>query len=304
MKTSATILAAVVLAASAAIAQQTLTTSPKTVTFTTQEQVASVQVLKNGQPVKIDRVRGYQFLVGKNSYDHMVSVKAENGDIRIKPTYQLEVGTYRLAVNTNAGRVLIDVRAPLSQMSDSLEARAKHAGVSPETMKKMLGLASPNPRDTIKIVLPARYYEGQTLVLTMEENPNRHCTWTVNGDVVEEGLGKNKLVYTFKEPGDYTISYTERENGNIIAAADGDTTVEPMPAVAVEVPAHAEFIARAPDGYRRYAWRSNGTTIGNDREIRYRVGEPGIYEIEVLSEEPLTGPQDQYCRARYRIVAK
>jgi len=304
MKAFSICLAAAVLTVSAAVAQQTLTTSPEAVTFTTQEQVASVQVLKSGRPVEIDRVRGYQFLVGKNTYGHMITVKAENENIRIKPTEQLEVGTYTLAVNTNAGRVLIDVRAPLSGMSDSLQARAERAGVAPETMKQMLGLASANPREAVAFTLPQRYYEGQTLVLTMKEHPDRYYTWAVNGEVVEEGLGKNELVYTFKEPGDYLISYTERENGNIIAAAAGDTIVEPIPAVAIEMPAYSEFVARAPDGYRRYAWRSNGATIGNGREVRYRLNEPGIYEVEVLSEDPMTGRPGQFSRTRYRIVAR
>lgn len=288
----------------AAAAAQSLITDPETVTFNTQDQVVLVQVARNGQPVQIASVSGYQLFVGKNTYEYMINVTAENGKLRIKPTDQLEVGSYLLVVNTNAGRVAIDVFAPLAEMPDSLEARAARAGVTPEQMKTQLGLCSAATGRLVSLGLPPVYYEGQTLVLTIPPQGERHCTWAVNGKVVLEGVGKNGLVYTFRDPGEYLITYAERDNGAVTASAEGSTLVKPQPAVAVELPANTEFIARAPDGFRRYAWISNGADIGNGREIRYRLPGPGVYEIQALAEEPVAGPPDQFSRTRYRVVVK
>jgi len=295
---------ALLLLCAAAAAQQTLITDPETVTFNTQDQVALVQVLRNGHPVNVTGVRGYQFLVDQNTYEHMIQVAAENGKLRIKPTNQLEVGSYLLVVNTNAGRVAIDVYAPLAEMPDSLEARAARAGVTPEQMKTLLGLSTENPRTAVSLGLPPVYYEGQTLVLSMPPQPGRHYTWGVNGNVVREGVGENELVYTFREPGEYVITYAERDSGNVTASAAGTTLVRPLPAVAVELAPNTDFIARAPDGFRRYGWISNGAAIGSGREIRYRLPGPGVYEIEALAEEPVAGPYDQFSRTRYRVVVK
>lgn len=288
----------------AAAAQPTLMTEPETVTFTTQEQGEVVEVFRNGAPVKITSVSGYQFLVGENTYEHMIRVTVEDGKLRIKPTAQLEVGSYLLRVNTNAGRVAMDVYAPLSEMPDSLEARAERAGVSAEQMKTLLGLATEDPRAAVSLGLPRVYYEGQTLVLSMPPQAGRHYTWGVNGKVVREGVGENELVYTFREPGEYLITYAERDNGKVTASGAGTTVVRPLPVVAVELPANTQFIARAPDGFRRYAWISNGAAIGNGREIRYLLPGPGVYEIEARAEEPVAGPYDQFSRTRYRVVVK
>ncbi len=136
---------------SAVAAAQPLTTNPEIVTFNTLDQVALVQVLRNGQPVNITSVSGHQFNVETHTYEYMVTVKAEGGKLRIKPTNQLEVGTYQLTVTTNAGKVSMPVHAPLAEMPESLEARAKKAGVTTEQMKTMLGLATLNPRTKVSL---------------------------------------------------------------------------------------------------------------------------------------------------------
>ncbi|MCX5771049.1 MAG: hypothetical protein NTZ09_12370 [Candidatus Hydrogenedentes bacterium] len=295
---------ALLLLCAAAAAQQSLITDPETVTFNTQDQTTLVQVLRNGLPVNITSVSGHQFLVGRNTYEYMIKVTAEDGKLQIKPTNLLEVGSYLLIVNTNAGRVAMDVFAPLAEMPDSLEARAARAGVSPEQMKTLLGLSTGDPRSAVSLGLPPVYYEGQTLVLTMPPEPGRNYTWAVNGKVVREGVGENEFVYTFREPGEYLVTYAERDNGKVTASAAGTTVVRPVPAVVVELPPNTEFIARAPDGFRRYAWISNGQAIGAGREINYLPTGPGVYEIEVRAEDPVAGPYDQFLRTRYHVVVK
>ena len=287
-----------------AAAQQTLTTDREAVTFNHHEQTASVQVLRAGRPVQINRVTGYRFLVGDHNYSHMISVRPEDGRLRVTPTYQLEVGTYLLSVDTNAGRINLTVNAPLAQLEDSLEARAARAGVSKHEMMQMLGLSTPDPRERMRLSLPATYYEGQTLVVDMPARPGRHYTWLVNDQVVKEGHGKSELEYTFRQPGDYVVELIERENGIVIASAGDVTRVLSLPTRTVEVRAGTEFVATAPEGYRRYAWVSNGRDIGNGRQMRYYVPAPGEYDLEVISEDPVSGPRDQFSRARYHIVAR
>lgn len=296
--------AAFLLVGLAAAAQQTLTTNPESVAFNTQDQAVLVEALRDGQPVRIDLVRGYQFLVGTNTYEYMISVAAEDGKLRIKPTDQLEVGSYLFTADTNAGKIAMNVYAPLAKMPDSLEARAALAGVTTEEMKALLGLSTANPREVVELGLPPLYYEGQTLTLPMAPHPGRHYTWTVNGKVAREGADGHDLAYTFREPGEYVVTYVEREGGTVVASAVASTRVIPLPPLAVDVKPGSDVVLQAPDGYRRYAWTSNGKTIGAGRELRYRFSDPGLYDIEVRGEDPVAGPADQFSRTRYRVNVK
>jgi len=98
-------------------------------------------------------------------------------------------------------------------------------------LEKEEGLAKPLERATkLAISIGSPYYEGQTLSLTIPAEPGTTFRWTLNGQIIQEGLNANSLSYTFAKAGEYTLTVAELHNGQVVAEATDTTVVKALPA--------------------------------------------------------------------------
>jgi hypothetical protein len=295
-----------VLCLSATLSYGAVTADPAKATFTSPQQSATIKLTNDGAPVPAKDIRDWQFLASGHDYKHMLSLEKMDGAITIAPSKTLEVGSYDLSIETAQGSVIVKVFAPLSDLPDIVEKRAAITGLSEKEIEKRMGLGSSTGREDIQIDLPPVYYEGQTLELTMETKPGRTCAWFVNGDFVAEGPGQNALSYTFKEPGEYVLTYieTEKADGKTIAMAQAraHTRVVPIPGVPTEAAVNTEIKFAPPPGYQKYAWFIDGRNVSSEPTFQYTFREPGVHTVECLASSPDEGPAQGFLRIRYNTT--
>ncbi|MDQ1257141.1 MAG: hypothetical protein QG656_1743, partial [Candidatus Hydrogenedentes bacterium] len=279
------------LALFAASSYGAVTADPAQVTFASPGQSAIVKLTLDGAPVAAKDIRGWQFLASGHDYRHMVSVKTVDGAVTVAAGEMLEAGTYDLTIDTAHGPVSVQVLAPLSDVPDIVDRTAEQTGLSRKKAEEKLGLAFTVGRGEIQIELPALYYEGQTLELTMTPRPGSACSWFINGELVAEGPS---LSYTFKEPDGYVVMYVEttQQEGKTVATARAEgytraVAVPPVPAKAVEW-AETEF--PPPAGYRKHVWRVNNEEVSTESTLKYRFPLPGTYTVECRASDPEQGP--------------
>ena len=231
--TSGAVCALMVLCLSATLSYGAVTADPAKVTFTAPQQSATITLTKDGAPIPAKDIRGWQFLASGHDYKHMLDVEKMDGALKIAPSKTLEVGSYDLNIETAQGSVIVQVFAPLSDLPDIVEKMESLTGLSEKKVKEKMGLTTPAGREETKIALAGVYYEGQTLELSMPVTPGRAYAWFMNGDLVAEGPHQNTLSYTFKEPGEYVLTYieTEKKDGKMatVARTTAHTRVVPVP---------------------------------------------------------------------------
>lgn len=278
-----------------------LSADPPSVVFETLDETAAVTVMDGGTPVPITSVKGHELYVAEHTYGYMINVAAADGKLKITPAV-LEAGSYLLVVNTNAGEVRVNVYAPLSALPNTYEQQAAMLGISVEELKTQLGLTGTLSQERINIELPPVYYVGQSLKVSLEPSQNT-MTWGINGKVVLEGPNAHDFTYTFKEPGDYLLTYVESRDGAVVASDTAATRVLPMPAVVTEVARNTEVRLSGPSGYSTYTWTHNGSPIGQSQALSYRVAGPGEHVIVCKAEGP-AGGGDTFEETRYVIHVK
>jgi len=278
-----------------------LLAEPSIVTFTSQDQTVAVTLTCDGTPLPADSIRGTRLLVGQHDYDEMIRVVKADGSLTITPTRFLEVGTYELEIGAAAGRTIVKVYAPLSDLPDTLQERADAAGVSLEELRRLLGLSTELPGKTVRIKLPPVYYEGQVMTLRMPPSADRHFMWAVNGEVVTEGKGRNEFAYVFPKPGNYVLTYSEKAGGATVASAVASTTVTTMPPLAWEVPVNVEVSVDGPEGFTEYLWHVDGELVATGRSFKHTFSKTGQANLECLASEPKAGPPGHFIRVVYGV---
>ncbi|MBN2308985.1 MAG: hypothetical protein JXR94_08450 [Candidatus Hydrogenedentes bacterium] len=298
------VFAAVCAMAPAALAAAgAVVAEPASVTFESPEQTIRVRLTAGGEPVAAGDIGACKLFAGPHDYDEMFSYAKEDGAVVLTPTKFVEVGSYRLVIDAAAGEAQVAVYTPLSDLPTLLEKRAAAEGVTMAELKKRLGFVVEGVRSVITIQLPAVYYEGQTLELVMPDvTPDRECIWAMNGEVMEEGLGKSAFSYTFPKPGEYALSYLEKRDGVTVAAASAYTTVAALPAVPYACAAGAEAAFQAPAGYGSYAWRIAGVRVGTGPVLKHEFPTPGTYAVECRAAMPEGGPADGFARFVYEVT--
>jgi hypothetical protein len=295
-----------VLCLSATLSYGAVTADPAKATFTSPQQSATIKLTNNGAAIPARDIRGWQFLASGHDYKHMIIVEKLDGALKIAPSQTLEVGSYDLNIETAHGAVIVQVFAPLSDLPDIVEKTAALTGLSKKKIEERLGLTTPTGREEAQIDLPAVYYEGQTLELSMPVSPGRTCAWFMNGDLVAEGPEQNTLIYTFKEPGEYVLDYLEtvQENGKIatVARARALTRVVPLPGVATEVAVNTEIEFAPPPGYQKHVWRIDGQEVSTEPALKHTFREPGAHSVECLASSPDKGPAQGFLRVRYNTT--
>lgn len=307
---SAAVCALIVLCLPATLSYGAVTADPARATFTSPQQSATIKLTKDGAPIPAKDIRGWQFLASGHDYKHMLSVEKMDGALTIAPSKTLEVGSYDLNIETAQGSVIVQVFAPLSDLPDIVEKTAALTGLSEKEIEKKMGLVTATGRDEVQIDLPPVYYEGQTLELTMpaKPGPGHTCTWFMNGNSVAEGPERNALTYTFKEPGEYVLSYieTDKENGKVVtvARARAHTRVVPVPGVPIEITVNTETEFAPPAGYQTHVWRIDGKEVSTEPALKHAFQAPGTHTIECLASSPNEGPAQGFLRIRYNTTVK
>lgn len=294
------------LCLSATLSYGAVTADPGKATFTSPQQSATIKLTNDGAAIPAKDIRAWQFLASGHDYKHMLIVEKMDGALKIAPSPTLEVGSYDLNIETAQGSVIVPVLAPLSDLPDIVEKTAALTGLSEKKIEEKLGLTTPTGREEARIDLPAVYYEGQTLELSMPVNPGRACAWFMNGDLVAEGPEQNTLTYTFKEPGEYVLTYLEtmQENGKTatVARARALTRVVPLPGIPTEVAVNTEIEFAPPPGYQKHAWRLDGREISTEPALKHTFKELGAHTVECLASSPDKGPAQGFLRIRYNTT--
>lgn len=283
-------------------AQAAVTADPERIRFDSQEDTATVQLRANGDPLPASAIRNTRLLASGHNYMHMLDCQAKDGKVLLKPTRELEAGSYDLVLDTRAGHVTIKIYAPLDKMRSVVDEAATATGISMEQARDKLGLTTTLPRVEVDIDLPPVYYEGQAVRLRMPQDANRTYEWGINGVVLKDGRGANTFTYVFPEPGSYVLSYVEKVDGKVAAAELAETTVVPVPAVAWEARAGQEFVLMGPAGYTAYVWTVDGKEVAKSREFAYTFAQPGHYTVECMATGPTEGPGDSYMRRVYETT--
>lgn len=292
LRISGAVFTFMVLTLSAALSHGAVTAEPAQVTFTSPQQSATIKLTKDGAPIPAKDIQGWQLLAGDHNYHYMLTYEKMDGALKIAPSKLLEVGSFDLKIETAEGPVLVQVFSPLTDRPEDTT----------------VGRTATTLREELKIDLPPVYYEGQTLDLAMPPMPNRICTWAMNGKTVKEGAGQNTLVYTFKEPGDYELTYVETENKDgktiTMTRATAHTKVVALPAVPWEITVNIEALFTAPSGYKQYIWRIDGQQLSTEPALKYTFKEPGGHTVECLASSPDNGPAESFEHVRYNTTVK
>lgn len=305
---SGAVCALVVLCLSATQSYGAVTADPTQATFTSPQQSATIRLTKDGAPIPANDIRGWQFLASGHDYKHMLSVEKMDGAIKIAPSKTLEIGSYDLNIETAQGAVIVRVFAPLSDLPDIVEKTAALTGLSEKEIEKKMGLTTSTGREEIQIDLPPVYYEGQTLELTMPAKAGRTYAWFINGDLVAQGPEQNALSYTFKEPGDFVLTYleTEKAEGQTIALgrARAFSRVVLVPGVPTEVTVNTVTEFAPPAGYQNHVWRIDGQQVSTEPVLKHAFRTPGTHTVECLASSPNEGHAQGFLRIRYNTTVK
>lgn len=294
--------AAVLLTAAAGAAA--LTADPQEIVFTRLEQEHAVVVRgDDGAAVEPGSVKGYRFLVDKHDYHHMIDVSVRDGKLLVRPA-ALEAGSYRLVVDTGAGQVVVNVLAPLNDLPNSLENRAAALGITVDQLKERLGLTTSAHRATVDFELPAVYFEGQSVTLSMPKVDGRSYEWAMNGETIAQGPDANEVTYVFKKPGPHVLTYVEKSDGSIVASDTAATTVATVPAVLLSFPVRSDATLPAPAGFDKYTWKLDGAEVATGPILRHRFNQRGQHTLELLAENPQGRPAGEYFRVVYRITVE
>lgn len=276
--------------------------TPNSVTFHSTTQTHEIDLSQNGKPVPASDILGWQLLASKHDYHYFLDYQKRDGVLVLTPSKLVEVGSYDLVIRTRAGNATVKVYTPLTEMADIIEKTAMARGITQQEARDVLGLTTPRAQSIVKIDLPPVYYEGQTLNLTMPPSPDTEYVWKINGEIVQEGLGNNTLVYTFPSPGEYILTYTEKRAGSVVAETVAQTCVAPLPAVRTEVARGVSVTFEAPGEHTQCTWMVDGDTVGTMPVLKYTFTEPGEHLVECIASDGADDPEGTYIRT-YRKVS-
>lgn len=279
-----------------------LLVSPNEITFHDLEQESIIKILYKNQILKKEHIKSWSFLAGDNKYNHMIRFTALDDKIIIEPAL-LETGTYDLVIETTFGKCLVFVYAPLDKLPDTLENRAKREGISVEELKKRMGLASPIHRIDIHLEVPPIHYEGQTLEINLEKNPELLYVWRVNNQVVKQGEGESYFAYTFTEPGDYTIEVEEKDADILLGKANATTKVISYEPIPYQIRMKHPLTLTAVEGYSSYTWKVDGVTQNESKNtITLKFNAEKKYIVECIAKGPKNGHPQSYFKTIYEIT--
>ncbi len=249
----------------------------------------TISVVHNGQAVPASAIKSVKLWAGGHDYDHMIDVTKADGQVTVKPSELLEIGSYDLVIDTGHGKATVTVMAPLDKLYSSLESRAARLGITVDELKSRLGMTRQLGQEIVRLNLPKVYYVGQTLSVPMEQVKGRTYAWAVNGTAIQVGVGDARMNYTFTEPGIYDFTYVEKEGERVVAAGFGATTVVAEPPVHSEVEQNTTQKFIAPVGYSHYVWSIDGKEVAKGDTLTYEFKERGSHVVSLHAHTPVSG---------------
>lgn len=300
--------ALVIACLGAAPAFGAVTADPPTATFTAPEQSATIALARDGVPLAAGDIGAWQFLASGHDYKHMLNLKKTDGAIIISPSATMEVGSYDLTLQTSGGTVVVRVYSPFSDLPDIIATQSALTGRSEAKIREELGMTTPLGREQLLLEIPAVYYEGQTLDITVPATPGRSGLWFINGEQAAGGPDHNTLSHTFLETGEYVLDYVEGEKRDsvLIPLSRATMLVRVVSAaeIATEIAVNTSMHYTPPAGYRQHVWRLDGEEVSREPAWQHTFRTPGVYLVECLATIPDAGPAQGFQRIRYRTTVK
>jgi hypothetical protein len=286
-----------------------VTADPATVTFTAPGQSATITLLNDGVPIPAKELNAWRLMASDHDYKHMLTLEKLDGAVKIAPSPTVESGSYDLQLDTAKGTAHVQVLTPLKDVKDAVAQTAAQTGLTEAQIREEVKLHPvAQPQGGIPLSIPPTYYEGQTLEMTLPAQPGHSYFWIVNGERVADGMDKNSISYTFKEPGDYTLDYldTVQQDGKAVtvSSAKAGTKVISMPEQPLETIVRRETIFTAPSGYKTFAWKVDGQDVAGGATLKQRFATAGEHTVECLATSPETGPGQGFQRVRYLVAVK
>lgn len=277
--------------------------APSVVVLTSRAQSELLTVTDRGEPVPASSIGAVQFLVGDHAYNHMINVERTDGGIILRPTEELEIGTYTLQVAVGGTRVAAEVRATLVNEPDSIESRAAQEGLTPEQYRRQLGLYRTG-RQAVEIVLPEWYYVGRQVRFEMPAFEQATYEWRVNGEIVESGSGPHVFSFTFRRPGEYRFEYVERlPNGETVHSTAVTHARDPEPAT-VHVDEGGAVHLQGPRGFANYTWLVDGVAVSEAADLTHTFERPGDYQVECIASGGSSPESTAFQKVIYRVIVR
>ncbi len=279
-----------------------LRVTPDEITFHDLNQAVTIKIFYKNQILKKEHIKNWSFLAGNNKYNHMINLKQTGETIVVTPAL-LETGTYDLIIETSFGKCLVSVYAPLDKLPDTLENRAKNEGITVDELKKRLGLVTPIHKVDIKLEISPLYYEGQTIEIHLEKNAELLYVWKVNNKVIKQGEGESSFVFTFPEPGDYTIEVEEKDTDILLGKASTTTKVISYDPIPYQTRIKQPIKLQSAEGYSSYTWKVDGVIQKEDTNIiTLKFNAEKKYIVECLAKGPKNGNPQSFFRTTYEIA--
>jgi hypothetical protein len=279
-----------------------LASDPAYVTITKPDQSFTVKLTLDGKPLPAAAIKGAKYMASEHDYARMFSLAKKDGEVTVTPTKLLEVGSYTLVLTTTHGPVNVEILAPLTDLPDTIEKQAAAMGISVDELKTKMGLTHKMAREQLALTLPPSYVEGQTLVVTVDANPKRVFTWSVNDKVVKQGAGENTLTYVFEKPGKYTVAISEKEGDTVVATTTAATEVTAAKPIPWDVTVATTAEVTGPKGYKQYTWSLNGKKVSDGPSFKHTFSTAGKYTVECHAEDPEDKKLSQSVNVRYDVT--
>lgn len=281
---------------------QGLEARPATITWNTINELSNIVLTDGGMPVPASNVTLVQFVASGHDYAHMIAWERVDGKLRVRPTAQLELGTYDLMISTGMGATTVRVNALLPIVDISLAARAERQGVSVADVKRQLGISQHIGLEEIELNLPDAYYKGQSLTLEIARAAGRDAELLVNGEpvVAENGVFR----YVFMETGIHDVSYAEKQDGRTVALGLDTVVVALEPRIPIEVDAGTQLTLQGPADYEEYTWRVDEQVAGTGKTWTGVFETPGEHTALVQARNPSSGAGQAFRELRYSVQVK
>ncbi|MBX7258913.1 MAG: hypothetical protein K1Y02_21300 [Candidatus Hydrogenedentes bacterium] len=297
-----------ILAVTAGAQAVPLKAVPDTVSFSSMDDTATIQVMSGDVPLAAEAVKNARIMIDNRDYsEQFIITRSKSGpaSITIKPNPQTaQVGGFTLRIGTASGEVTAAVLTPFDKLPGMLENQAKAQGLTVDQLKAKLGMTQAFGRNTLSITLPEFVYEGYAFNVSLENGSDNEFTWTVDGSVALQGPGKSELSHVFEKSGDHVLSVVEKKGSGIVASWEGVLKVVAQAPLEWTVPAKTQITVPGPEGFKKYTWRVDGKEVSSDRVLKYSFAARGTSTIECMAEQPDQGNPNEFRRLKWSTTVK
>lgn len=277
--------------------------APSTIVITSREQTEKVVITERGRPVPASSIGSVQFLVDNHNYIHMIEVDRVAGGIVVRPTKDLEIGTYELRVTVGSSRVSATVLATLVHDPDSIQSRAAALGITADELRRQMGLYTTG-RQSMQLDFAEWYPVGRRVRIEIPAPERARYEWRLNGESIDSGYGPHVFEYTLRRPGPHRFEYIETDPGGATVRTEAVTTVGEPETRLVNLAAKQSVHLLGPEGFTEYTWLIDGEIVSDGMDLTQSFSRPGEYRVECIASGHVTAEDVAFEKATYRIVVR